>query len=174
MDRNAVLDKVFREDTKKILYAIRRAGCPEQDAEDVLQQTIITSLENFHKLKDPAKAAAWCVRIAINITYRKLSREKKFCTTDFSVETKTPRKKEKCEYDVSDEDIKRAEMRIEIKRLLNKLAPEYAVPLLLKTAYGLTYEEIAEIMEIKTGTVRSRISRAKRMLEKQMASEKES
>ena len=65
-------------------------------------------------------------------------------------------------------------MRIEIKRLLNKLAPEYAVPLLLKTAYGLTYEEIAEIMEIKTGTVRSRISRAKRMLEKQMASEKES
>ncbi|MDO4481572.1 MAG: RNA polymerase sigma factor [Bacillota bacterium] len=166
MDRNTVLDKVFREDTGKILYAIRRAGCPEQDLEDILQQTIVTSLENFDKLKNLSKASAWCVKIAVNITYRKLSRDNRFCVIDFTDEAEEARINENDKYDVSDVDIKRAEIRMDLKKHLNGLAPEYAVPLLLKTVYGLTYEEIADILEIKLGTVRSRISRAKKILEK--------
>ena len=168
MDRNTVLDKVFREDTNKIIYAIKKAGCPEQDLEDILQQTIITSLENFDKLKDPSKASAWCVKIAVNITYRKLSRENRFHITDFSDEAEEARITGNEKYEFFDEDINRAEIRMDLKKQINGLAPEYAVPLLLKTVYGLTYEEIAELMDIKLGTVRSRISRAKRMLEKCM------
>ncbi|MBE6021472.1 MAG: hypothetical protein E7228_07035 [Clostridiales bacterium] len=56
--------------------------------------------------------------------------------------------------------------------MLEKISPEFAIPLQLKVIYGFTYEEIAVIMGVKAGTVRSRINRAKRLLEKAIKNER--
>lgn len=174
MDRNVILDKVFREESSKIIYAIKSAGCPKQDIEDVLHQTIMTALENFEQLKDTSKALPWCISIAVNIARRKLDRDKKLRIIDFSDEEVCFALQEEAVYDLMEYDIDDAELRMDLRMLLEKISPDFAIPLQLKTIYGFTYEEIADILGIKTGTVRSRINRAKRLIEKAILNEKKS
>ncbi|MBQ4340077.1 MAG: RNA polymerase sigma factor [Firmicutes bacterium] len=172
MNRNVILDKVFREEKRKIIYAIKKAGCPDQDMEDVFHQTLLTALENFDQLSDPSKAAAWCISIAVNITRRKTERDKKVYIIDFYKEEHHPDLPEEAVYDVTQDEIENADLRMDLKRLLEKISPEFAIPLQLKVIYGFTYEEIAVIMGVKAGTVRSRINRAKRLLEKAIKNER--
>lgn len=169
MNRNEVIDKVFREDGYKIIFAIRKAGCPEQDVEDVLHQTIVTALEKFDQLKDPSKATAWCVRIALNITYRNFEKGKRNVIVDFTSEEETSKLEEKTAFHVNRDEISNAELRMDLKKLMGKVSPEYTIPLQMKTIYGFSYDEIAEMMGIHPGTVKTRINRCKRMLEKFIA-----
>lgn len=174
MKRKAILDKVFIEDAGKIIYAVKCTGCPKQDIEDVLNQTFVTAVESIDQLKDPSKALSWCISIAVNIARRKMERDRKLKIVDFYDEGECLALQEETSYDISENEIEEAEMRMDLRRLLDKISPEFAIPLQLKAVYGFTYEEIADIMGIRIGTVRSRISRAKKLLEKAIINERKS
>ena len=53
-----------------------------------------------------------------------------------------------------------------VSKLLVKIKPEFRMCLVLKEMQGLSYEEIAESMNINIGTVKSRLNRAKKQFEK--------
>jgi len=115
MNRNVILDKVFRDEKNRIIYAIKKAGCPDQDMEDVFHQTLLTALENFDQLSDPSKAAAWCISIAVNITRRKTERDKKVYIIDFYKEEHHPDLPEEAVYDVTQDEIENADLRMDMK-----------------------------------------------------------
>ena len=174
MDRKAILGEVFSKDSNKIVYAIKCTGCPKQDIEDVLNQTALTALENFEQLKDPSKAVSWCISIAVNIAKRKMERDRKLRLVDFFDEEEYLSLQEEAVYDINEDEIENAEIRMDLKRLLDKVSPEFTIPLQLKVLYGFSYEEIAEMLDVKVGTVRSRINRAKKLLEKAILNERRS
>ena len=169
MEKNRIIDKVFREDSRRIIFAIKSAGGPDQDVEDILHQTMLTALEKFDQIREPSKAVQWCIKIAINITYRKHNKDSRMHTVDFSDEESINVLRNQHFYDIDEADLTNADLRLDLKAFMSSLPAKYALPLQLKVMYGLSYKEIAEILEIKEGTVKSRINRAKRLLEENIS-----
>ena len=56
------------------------------------------------------------------------------------------------------------EARIEVQSMLDRLTPEYRTPLVLRYWEDLSYEEIAEAMQVTVATVKSRLFRARQHL----------
>ena len=63
-----------------------------------------------------------------------------------------------------DEKIRTREIAVEVQAVLGSLKPKYRVPLLLKYVEGLSYNEIAEVLECSTGTISSRLNRGHKMM----------
>ncbi len=63
-----------------------------------------------------------------------------------------------------DERIRSREIAAEVQTVLGSLKPKYRLPLLLKYVEGLSYNEIADVLECSIGTVSSRLNRGHKML----------
>ena len=68
------------------------------------------------------------------------------------------------EGDTPEESLLRQEQKNEILQALDTLSEEHKAAIILRDVKGLSYEEIAEILELSLGTVKSRISRARNQL----------
>jgi RNA polymerase sigma-70 factor (ECF subfamily) len=60
------------------------------------------------------------------------------------------------------------ELGTSVKNAIGELKPKFRLPVLLKYVEGLSYEEIAAVLECSTGTVASRLNRAHKMLAKRL------
>jgi RNA polymerase sigma factor (sigma-70 family) len=104
---------------------------------------------------DSSKASSWLFRVAVN-QYFDLCRKRKrqvftsFDETLFKDESLLP-----------EEFILSKESEREIEHVLNQMKPIYKNLLLLKYSMGLTYEEIAESLDIKMGTLKTYLFRAR-------------
>lgn len=63
-----------------------------------------------------------------------------------------------------DEKIRSREIANEVQAVLGSLKPKYRLPLLLKYVEGLSYQEIADVLECSIGTVSSRLNRGHKMV----------
>jgi RNA polymerase sigma-70 factor (ECF subfamily) len=63
-----------------------------------------------------------------------------------------------------DEKVHRQEISDAVQAAIGKLKPKFRLPILLKYVEGLSYEEIAEILDCSMGTVASRLNRGHKML----------
>lgn len=135
-----------------------------QDAEDAAQDTFLKAYRSLKDFRPKASIYTWLYRIAVNtcLDYKK----RPFFASlfgksdegvDFVDEPSSDRP--------SPENLYEAK---QIGRALNhgirKLPPKLRTAILLKEIEGLSYEEIAEILDISIGTVKSRISRAREEL----------
>lgn len=129
-------------------------------AEDLVQETMVRAIEKF-ELYDPAKAkfSTWLIAISQNIYLdgiRKGKMEKKYIDAEIQLEDL---------YDLPvehDEDLGR------VLEALSKLSDESRIPLVMKHYHGYSLEEIAKIMSIPLGTVKSRIHNAIKAVRKEL------
>jgi RNA polymerase sigma-70 factor (ECF subfamily) len=153
--------------------------CHREDiAEELVSATVAAACESFGQLKDAAKAKQWMFRILSNkflSDCRKQSRHKEIAlagsTTDeneqFSLFEAVSQPfllwwgnpERELISQILDEDIRRS---------LDSLPTDFRVAVILCDVEGLTYEEIAEILGIPLGTVRSRIARGRSLLQKKL------
>ncbi|MBN1917841.1 MAG: sigma-70 family RNA polymerase sigma factor [Verrucomicrobia bacterium] len=143
------------------------------DAQDLVQDTFVKAYRFFDKYKAGTNCKAWLFRIMKNTfinSFRKRSRQP--VRVDFNdVEPILKAKQPVDEHadrslpvmhrfdEVVDDDIKRA---------LDQLPFEFRMATVLCDIEGLSYQEIAEIMDCPIGTVRSRLSRARRFLQRRL------
>ena len=143
------------------------------DAQDLVQDTFVKAYRFFDKYKAGTNCKAWLFRIMKNNfinAFRKESRRP--VRVDFNdVEPTLKAKRPTDEHaprstpvmhrfdEVVEDDIKRA---------LDQLPFEFRMATVLCDIEGLSYQEIAEIMDCPVGTVRSRLSRARRFLQRRL------
>lgn len=143
----------------------------ENDAHDLVQETFLRAYRFFHQFKRGTNCKAWLFRILRNThinRYRKQSTrpstveledlENQAGSDDLSQQPLNPR--DELFQDLYDDEIQAA---------LESLPEEFRTAILLSDIEGLSYQEIADVLEIPLGTVRSRLSRGRRMLEKRLA-----
>lgn len=141
--------------TSQELYAlIYRMTGNQQDAEDLLHDVYVRIYEKRRQF-DPRRSAVytWMYRVAVNYTLNDL-RQKKRWQKDVVME----------EISIVNHD--HADMALQVQELLQKINPDFRTCLVLHEIEQLAYEEIAGILNISIGTVRSRINRAKVQLKK--------
>ena len=153
---------------EKGVYAIalRMTGNPE-DASDMTQEAFIKAYNSLQSFRGDSKFSVWLYRIASNVCLDFLRSRSRKPTVSLSVEDDEG---EETQLDVADESqspellLERSLTRDAVQRGLQALAPDYRQILLLREIQGLSYEEIADVLRIEVGTVKSRIFRARKRL----------
>ena len=153
---------------EKAVYAIalRMTGNAE-DAADMTQETFIKAYNSLQSFRGDSKFSVWLYRIASNVCLDFLRSRSRKPTVSLSVEDDEG---EETELDIADESqspeqlLERGLTRDAVRRGLEALPPDYRQILLLREIQGLSYEEIADVLQIEVGTVKSRIFRARKRL----------
>ena len=158
-------DEVVREHSARVYrLAYRLSGNP-QDAEDLTQETFVRV---FRSLADytPGTFEGWLHRITTNLFLDQARRKQRIRFDALSDERADRLTSASAPPDAAyadrtfDDDIERA---------LASLPPAFRAAVVLCDVEGLTYQEIADIMDAKLGTVRSRIHRGRAMLREALA-----
>ncbi len=150
--------------------AYRMLGTPSA-ASDATQSVFLRVYEALDTFRGEAAFSTWLYRITLNICLDELRRRKNqpFSLTEededgeFAGERDLP--------DESDEPAITAEQR-ELQRLvhaaLGRLPEDFRTVIVLYDLRGLAYQEIAEVLDVPLGTVKSRLNRARRALRNEM------
>ena len=136
--------------------------------EDIAQETFFRAYRALHQFRGDAQFYTWLYRIAVNTAKRfllELKREPTVYPTAASEDDgadETFQSRNEPSTDESPESVLAAkEIGQAVEEALQTLPQDLRVALTLREMEGLSYEEIAEIMQCPVGTVRSRIFRAR-------------
>ncbi|MGD8426157.1 MAG: sigma-70 family RNA polymerase sigma factor [Balneolaceae bacterium] len=151
-------------------FALRLTSDPS-DAEDLVQDTIVKAYRFFSSYEKGTNAKAWLFRILKNSyinNYRKKSKQPNqvdydevstFYETIRAERTDTSDLEDKMFRDLIDDDISNA---------LEDLPEDFRTVVLLCDVEGFTYEEIANMLDVPIGTIRSRLHRGRNLLKAQL------
>lgn len=168
-DEDAFAQLLELHQNKVYGLTLRLTNSPE-DAMELTQETFFNAwrgLPNFH---GESKFSTWLYRLATNATFDFLRREKRRRAIS-SVPLSTQEDPERV-LDIPDrrftpqDEVERQEFQEAIRRGLALLSDEHRQVLVLRELNGLSYTEIAQVLDIEEGTVKSRISRARLALRK--------
>ena len=145
----------------------------EDDAKDLVQETYLKAFRFINSFEEGTNAKAWLFRILKNSfinDYRKKSKEPSkvdyndvesyYNSEDANAEITPDLRVEALQDMIGDE----------ISNALNSLAVDFRTVIILCDLEGFTYEEMAKILDIPIGTVRSRLHRARNLLKEKLRS----
>lgn len=171
-ERDHLFHNEFMPNLNALYNFAHRLTYDEDDAKDLVQDTFMKSYRFIDSFQKGTNAKAWLFRILKNSfinDFRKRSKQpakvdyqevegyynsegtQKAATTDLRVDT-----------------VKNM-MGDEITNALNSLDVDFRTVIILCDLEGFTYEEMAKILDIPIGTVRSRLHRARNLLKQKLA-----
>lgn len=180
MDEKKLIGQVLRGDHEafaqlvetyeKPVYnlCLRMCGNAE-DAKDLAQEAFLKAWRGLRFYKYEAAFSTWLYRLTSNVCIDFLRRQKRRPSVSLTVEQED---EETVELEIADpqpipeEQVLHREVRTEIAAAMNCLDEEFRMILTLRVIEDLSYEQIAEIMDLKIGTVKSRLARARLKLKK--------
>ena len=150
-------DRVFR-------LALRLTG-NRHDAEDLTQEVFVRVFRSLHTYQ-PGTFEGWLHRITTNLFLDQARRKQRIRFDALSDE-----RADRLRSHLPAPDTAYADQTFDddIERALSTLPPEFRAAVVLCDVEGLSYDEIAQILDAKLGTVRSRIHRGRAMLRAALA-----
>ncbi|GAB4397552.1 MAG: sigma-70 family RNA polymerase sigma factor [Microscillaceae bacterium] len=167
--------KIFSEEFMPLMDAAYnfafRLALDEDDAKDLVQETYMKAFRFIESFQKGTNAKAWLFRILKNSfinEYRKKSKqpskvdyqevEQIYNSEDTPVNLTTDLRVDVLQGMIGDE----------VANALNSLAVDFRTVIILCDIEGFTYEEMAKILDIPIGTVRSRLHRARNILKEKL------
>jgi RNA polymerase sigma-70 factor (ECF subfamily) len=126
------------------------------DAEDATQQALIAVARSIRDFNEQSKVSTWIYRIAVNAALDEIRRTRRrpipvgddtFADMSSTVNS-----------------VDATETQIDIQRALERVSEEFRVALVLRHIADMEYDDIAVVLDIPVGTVRSRLSRGREQL----------
>ena len=143
----------------------------EDDAKDLVQETYMKAFRFIDKYIEGTNAKAWLFKILKNAfinQYRKKSKQPTQVDYEEIVSYHDGEDPNYYSYLDLREEIFQGMMGDEVTNAINSLPVDFKAVILLCDIEGFTYEEIAKIIDIPIGTVRSRLHRARNMLKEKL------
>ena len=156
-------EQLYRAHQKRVFsVALHFFGGDRAAAEDVAQQVFLKIFRKLEHFREAAEFTTWVYRVTVNACIDEQRRTRRFFSLDnffgLASARKTPL-----------EAVQKREMANEVQKAVGALKEKYRLPILLKYTEGLSYEEIAKILECSVGTVGSRLNRGHKMLAQKLA-----
>ena len=156
------------EQHERRMYAVAPRMCGNrEDAQDCLQEAMLRVYRAIGGFKGQSSFSTWVYRITMNTCLDELRRKKNRQSTSLdslldmgwspSDDTNAPEKQ-----------AIRSELRRNLNRAIQELPEEMRSAVVLRDIQGFSYEEIAHMLEINVGTIKSRISRGREKLREKM------
>lgn len=148
------LNALLRHHYDDIRAICHRIVLNSADAEDATQMAVISVARSLPSFDRRASLSTWIYRIATNAALDELRRIRRRPIASLDVALDTP-------YSDSTDEV---DTQMLISHSLSKVSEEYRVVLVLRHVADLDYEEIAAVVNIPVGTVRSRLARGRAQL----------
>lgn len=165
-------EKIFEEEMMPhlealFMYAYNSFTRNEDDANDLVQDTMLKAYNSIDSYQEGTNAKAWLFKILYN-TYINTYRRKKKRPNEVDFEkVKDINKDESSDYSsvvTIDEDLFGSMIGDEVSIAMDQLSEEARTVILLSDVMDFKYEEISALLDIPIGTVRSRLFRARNTL----------
>ncbi len=137
----------------------------EQDAEDMVQEACLRALTFFHSFQGE-DGRAWLLAIVRNTCYTWLKKNRAQ-----ELDTVFEEQIHSVEADTTNPEVvllQKADREL-LQQLLEQLPIEFREVLILRELEGMSYKQISAIADLPIGTVMSRLARARKRLEQQLA-----
>ena len=167
---NGAFEELLLLHQKKVYNLCLRMSANPDDALDLSQEAFLRAWRSLGQYQFEANFSTWLFRLTSNICIDFLRRKKRRQETSLTES-----------YDDSDEGAELSvpdmqpspeqqamtnETKIELARAMEQLSPEHREILQLRVIEDLPYEQIADILGVRVGTVKSRLARARLSLRK--------
>ncbi len=146
----------------RVASVISRMVSDPAKVQDLTQESFLKAYRAMGKFRGDASFYTWIYRIAINTAKNHLlSSERTVPISNMELEDADRVSAHARSSDTPEQQLLRSEMMVVLQKVLKELSPTMERAILLRDLEGLTYEEIADVMECPIGTVRSRIFRGR-------------
>lgn len=167
---NDAFEQLLLLHQKKVYNLCLRMSANPDDALDLSQEAFIKAWRSIGQYQFEASFSTWLFRLTSNVCIDHLRRKKRRQETSLTESFDDSDEAE--EFTLPDaaplpeEQAITNETKIELAQAMEQLGPEHREILQLRVVEDLPYEQIAEILDIRVGTVKSRLARARLSLRK--------
>lgn len=158
------LEKLIKQEQKNVYAMLFYLKKDESDISDIMQNILIKLASRISQLKNPLSYKNWLNQLIIRSYYDYLRKNQRKAKIHHNQD-------EKSLFDIPDEtfnpqnSILNNEVDIIVKKSIQNLPNHYKIPLALREIQGLSYNEISNITKTSIGTVKSRISRGRSIIQ---------
>ncbi len=151
-------ESLFLANQRRVFsVALNFFGGRRELAEDITQQVF---LKIFYKIADfraESEFTTWLYRITVNACLDEQRKTRRFFSIEnFFVDFRARK--------TLDEKFERRDISDKVQKAIGELKPKFRLPILLRYAEDLSYEEIAKVLDCSIGTISSRLNRGHKML----------
>lgn len=164
------LEELFRDYGSKIYGLALRTGLAPKDAEDGVQEVFLKVQRRISTFRGEAALSTWLYQVALNTLRdhrRKVVRQTRALdmsvVSDQAADPTFPTSAPSPEAEAS--RLERAEL---VREALDRLPEKFREVLVLRELQGLAYRDIARVLNVKQGTIESRIFRARERMAKEL------
>ncbi|MGG3626523.1 RNA polymerase sigma factor SigY [Bacillus gobiensis] len=157
---DSAFTKLFQSNYMFLYKYVMKITLQPDLTEDLIQETMLKAYVHLHSFQVNSKFSTWLISIASRLF---IDQERK-------------KKREKKRYEKAKEDvIRKAQWKVtangeewtEILELFAGIDPDVRTPILLRHYYGFTYPEIAKMLGLKEGTVKTRVHHGLKRIRKE-------
>jgi len=160
--RTQAFGELVRRYQERLYNAIYRVVDNAEDAFDVVQEAFLNAYQSLNSFKGDAEFFTWLYRIAFNTAISLKRKRKAVLRLEWGDQDKVGLEPmDESAFSVPGANLERTEEEVVLQAALNRLSPEHRAVLVLKDIEGQKYEDIAEILAVPIGTIRSRLHRAR-------------
>ena len=139
--------------------ALRMCGGRAEDAQEVAQEAFLAAWRGLPRFRGQCRFSSWLYKLTANAAMDHLRREKRRPAA-----VPLENAGEPADPHTPQEELERRELHRAVQQALDRLTPEHREVLILREIQQLSYDEIADVLSLDLGTVKSRINRGRRQL----------
>lgn len=163
----AAWEAIVRQHWRKVFNVAYKFVGKHDEAEDLTQDIFLKIFKSLHTFDRRANFQTWLISVSRNLCidhYRSVRKERETIDRDVDAAELSPASREVGPYGA----LEFADQRVLLRKALEELAPTLRSAVLLRDIRGMSYQEIAEQLDLPEGTVKSRINRGRLELARQI------
>ncbi len=165
-DQDAFAQLVQRHQ-RRVFNLVFRMLQQYEEANEVTQETFFAAWQGLPSFRGDARFSTWLYRIAYNCCLKQLEQRKRDSALQIAIQAEQALQEESCDERAA-EELETYERQALVREHLSLLPAKYRVVLILRHLQEMTYEEMAEILTIPIGTIKTHLFRARNLLKERL------
>jgi RNA polymerase sigma-70 factor (ECF subfamily) len=170
----SAFEALFVRYQRRVYYIVLNYLGDPAECEDLCQEVFIQVYRSIRSFRGDSSFYTWLYRIVVNMTKncikQKVRQRHVFGQATEEEMAGVPSGRAAGGPLAPDRELERVELGVVLRRELLALNESFRMALILREVDGLSYEEIADVLKVGAGTVKSRIARGRRDLKKKLKS----
>jgi RNA polymerase sigma-70 factor, ECF subfamily len=147
---------------RRVFNLVYRMLQQYEEATETTQETFLAAWQGLPAFRGDARFATWLYRIAYNCSLKQLEQRKRDKALQVALEAEQDNTK------LTDTEMDVRDRQALVREHLSHLPAKYRIVLILRHLQDMTYEEMAEILTMPIGTIKTHLFRARNLLKERL------